>query len=102
MASISGWKVIGLAACSLLSAGAGLLLVFKLVTPQAISALTTVELAGLLLLLALPAAVIWACRRSAAEANQHSAVHAQVRIDEADRCAPAPSRGQALSLRQAA
>lgn len=102
MASINGWKVVGLAACSLLSAGAGLLLVFKLVTPQAISALATVELAGLLLLLALPAAVVWACRRSAAEASQHSAVPAQIRIDQDKRCVSAAARGRALGLRRAA
>lgn len=49
-----------------LSVGAAVMLVFKLVTPQAIAALGTPELVGLLMLLAMPMAGVWARRRGAA------------------------------------
>ncbi|MCC6320734.1 MAG: hypothetical protein IT438_04775 [Phycisphaerales bacterium] len=78
MASIGGWRVWGRRAGMLISAalsvGAAVMLVFKLVTPQAIAALGTPELVGLLMLLAMPMAGVWARRRGAAEWEGKSAV----------------------------
>lgn len=53
----------GVVICGAVSVGAALLLVFNLVTPQAIVGLQTTELVGLLALLVLPAAGFAALRR---------------------------------------
>lgn len=58
-----GAKAAGMVVSGVLSAGAALVLVCKVVTPRAIGAVGTVELVGLLLLLGLPVACAWAYRK---------------------------------------
>lgn len=57
-------KVAGLVGSGAVSCGAALVLLFKLVTPQAIGGLGTPELLGVLSLLVMPVAALWALKRA--------------------------------------
>jgi hypothetical protein len=68
-------RLTALIAAAWFSGAAALLLVFRLVTPQAIVGLETAELLGLLGLLVLPVVAVWAhrecCINRAGTSNQH-------------------------------
>ena len=105
MRSIGGWRAAGLAVCGVVSTGAGLLLVFTLVTPQAIAGLGTAELVGLLALLAMPALGAWAYGRHAAEwvrEENARAMAAAPKLVGGAKVATARGAGVGAELRRAA